>query len=250
MASVEDLLCSEQCIRVFGYGSLIWKPDFEYDNKYEGYIEGYERRFWQGSVHHRGTVERPGRCLTVTKMKNGRCSGVVFEVTGAEKIKAALEHLETRERHIGGYDAVIVPVHISDVNGNMTSLQSIMYYATPENELFMDQCICCMRGLDTSTQCTCLEVMAEEIATARGVCGYNCEYLLRTTDYMRMYLPEEKDEHLYQLDRLVRMRLGLGPSNVLPWTSLVRMKSFCKNLKRCTGMLDCEKFSDNMIRMS
>lgn len=69
-ASVEDLLREENCIRVFGYGSLIWKPDFDFDQQYMGYIEGYERRFWQGSTHHRGTVDRPGRCLTLTKVPN------------------------------------------------------------------------------------------------------------------------------------------------------------------------------------
>ena len=64
MASVGDLLAKEKCIRVFGYGSLIWKPDFEYDNVYLGYVEGYERRFWQGSTHNRG------RLLTLTKVEH------------------------------------------------------------------------------------------------------------------------------------------------------------------------------------
>jgi len=229
-ASVEDLLREENCIRVFGYGSLIWKPDFDFDNSYMGYIGGYERRFWQGSTHHRGTVDRPGRCLTLTKVPNGRCSGVVFEVTGEEKIRAALEHLETREQRIGGYEAVIIPVHCTDENGNNVTLTSIMYYATPNNDLFMDE-YCCMK-------------VAEDIATARGVCGYNCEYLLRTTDFLRTYLPNERDEHLYELDKLVRIRLGLGAENVLPWSSLVNMKSFHKKLQMCSGVKNCEKYCD------
>ena len=52
-------------------------------------------------------------------------------MTGEEKIKAALEHLETREQRIGGYDAVIVPVHV-EKNGQHGTLTSIMYYATPK----------------------------------------------------------------------------------------------------------------------
>ena len=54
----------------------------------------------------------------------------------------------------------------------------------------------------------------------------------------------EKDDHMYELDRLVRMRLGLGPDNVLPWSCLVNMKSFHKKLQMCCGSANYEKYCD------
>lgn len=40
---------------IFGYGSLVWRPGFEFTSRKVGFIRGYSRRFWQGDTFHRGS---------------------------------------------------------------------------------------------------------------------------------------------------------------------------------------------------
>ena len=48
----------QETLWVFGYGSLLWKPDFQFSSAHVGYIEGYTRRFYQGNQTFRG---KPGQ---------------------------------------------------------------------------------------------------------------------------------------------------------------------------------------------
>ena len=65
---------------IFGYGSLVWRPDIPHDERRPAWIRGFARRFWQGSTDHRGVPEAPGRVVTLVRDEAARCWGAAYRV--------------------------------------------------------------------------------------------------------------------------------------------------------------------------
>jgi cation transport protein ChaC len=79
---------------VFGYGSLMWDPGFEYLAAEKALLHGYHRAFCMYSERHRGTAERPGLVLALDR--GGSCQGIAYRVRRdrADPVLAYLWHRE------------------------------------------------------------------------------------------------------------------------------------------------------------
>ncbi|QDL38415.1 gamma-glutamylcyclotransferase [Rhodoferax sediminis] len=86
---------------IFGYASLIWRPDFEFAEQRAARVQGWHRALKMWSRVNRGTPEYPG--LVFALLSGGSCQGVAFRVHRHEASEV-LSRLWLREMVTGVYD--------------------------------------------------------------------------------------------------------------------------------------------------
>ena len=86
---------------LFGYGSLIWRPEFGFVERHPARVHGWHRALKMWSRVNRGTVQNPG--LVFGLLSGGSCRGMVFRVPAAEGLET-LGRLWLREMPTGVYD--------------------------------------------------------------------------------------------------------------------------------------------------
>ena len=103
-ASADDLW-------VFGYGSLMWRPGFSYQERRHARLYGYRRALCVLSHVHRGTPDAPGLVLGLDR--GGRCRGIAFRIA-PEDAEATIAYLREREQATAVYLERQVRVQLDD----------------------------------------------------------------------------------------------------------------------------------------
>lgn len=142
---------------VFGYGSLMWRPDFSYAEKSPALLTGYHRAFCRLSLRHRGTPERPG--MVVGLSPGGNCRGIAY-LLDRETMAEVLATLDDREG--AGYRRCAMPLEVGHP-GPSRQVEAWAYLPDPEHPTHQP-------GLPR-------ERMVELIATGRGISGTAVDYL-------------------------------------------------------------------------
>ncbi len=170
----------QEAVWLFGYGSLIFKADFPYIERRNASISGWSRRFWQGSHDHRGTLDAPGRVVTLIETPQARCQGVAYLIS-----PRVFEHLDFREKN--GYLRFSTEMTFDDGS----HAQGLVYIATPDNSAFL--------GPASESE------IAQQIANAAGPSGPNADYLLHLAESLRGL--GDHDAHVFEIE--IHLRLAL-----------------------------------------
>lgn len=183
---------------IFGYGSLIWRPTFPFAARRPAFIEGYARRFWQGSTDHRGVPTAPGRVVTLVPAAGTRCEGVAYAIA-PDDAGDVLSHLDHREK--GGYTRHEVALHFAGVD---SPTRGLVYIADEANAEYLGP--------------AAIEDLVAQIRTARGPSGSNAEYVVRLAEALSAL--GASDDHVFDIAaRLVADPVDSAPACTVRPTS-------------------------------
>lgn len=180
---------------VFAYGSLIWKPAFDFVEMRTGIVRGWHRSFCLGwNTRFRGSVEAPGLMLALDR--GGSCKGALYRLP-PDAVADNLRRLCEREM---SYRPSPFPprwVRVETANG---PIAAITFCIDRQSGRYVS-------GLSD-------EAIADALARAVGHRGSMAEYLFATVKHL-----EEMgihDHHLWRLQELVAARIEADHHRIQP----------------------------------
>ncbi len=165
---------------VFGYGSLIWNPGFDFIAKQKGILNGFHRSLCMQSWVHRGTRENPGLILGLDH--GGECQGMSMLVSEAKR-EDVVGYLRARELVTDVYQEIWAEVLLEDG----TTQPALTYKVDVTHEQYVGKLP--------------VEEQYEIIRNARGKSGNNTDYVKNTAKALRE--ADIEDHELQTLDRML-----------------------------------------------
>jgi glutathione-specific gamma-glutamylcyclotransferase len=154
-----SIMTKSRDLWVFGYGSLMWRPGFDYAKAVPALLTGWHRDFCLWSLHYRGTPAQPGLVLGLDR--GGSCRGLAFRVP-ADRAEMTIEYLNERELVGYAYHARTLSVALDDGE----SVPAYTFVADRQHRHYAGALP--------------LERAAAIIMEAEGRAGLNRDYLINT----------------------------------------------------------------------
>jgi len=148
---------------VFAYGSLMWRPGFDFIEARRARLAGYRRALCVRSYVHRGTREKPGLVLGLDR--GGSCVGRAFHVE-AQLAGQTVAYLREREQ----VTLVYLERQVGVVLDDGRRVPAIAYVADRGHEQYAGR-------LDAAHA-------AAIVRDAAGVSGINRDYVLNTVEHL------------------------------------------------------------------
>jgi glutathione-specific gamma-glutamylcyclotransferase len=170
---------------VFGYASLIWRPEFDAAEHRSALLHGWHRALRMRSQINRGTPQQPG--LVFALLPGGACRGVVYRLR-PDADDAELDRLWAREMVTGVYDPRLLPCRTAQ--GPVLALAFTLSRRSPA----------CLPHLPD-------DELLHILRHARGRYGSTLHYLAETAQALRL-----RGVHDREIERLMALarRHGLG----------------------------------------
>lgn len=165
---------------VFGYGSLMWDPGFNFAEVRRATIEGYQRRFAMRVEIVTGSPDRPGLALTLER-EQGQCVGLAFRIP-ADLVEAETAVLARREFVLFNYSVE-----------TMTAM-------TPQGEIEV-QVLAADKHDPRYVGDLALTETAAMIGAAKGVKGENKTYVAKLAQQLRAF--DIADDYIDRLATLL-----------------------------------------------
>jgi glutathione-specific gamma-glutamylcyclotransferase len=162
---------------VFGYGSLMWRPGFEFIERVPARLIGLHRALCVYSFVHRGTPERPGLVLGLDR--GGMCRGIAFRVA-AKKRHATIAYLRAREQVTTVYLETIRRIELEEPARRQ--VQALCFITDRSHVQYA--------GRLTLAECV------HHVRQGHGSSGANRDYVLETVQALEELGYRETDLHL------------------------------------------------------